>query len=524
PPIKNENSPLEELPQQLLACVATLGVLCRASPSLLAPHVQSLLPYLKGENGLTAAEESEICRQVSDMVYEALPLMKNPDLTQMTELADDLVQLAYRFGSAVVHASLRCLARLVRLVTHDAKPLLSLLQSFYSSLHRHRTDVQHRQPPAELTAKVRHNLLRGLVVSGCICRFYAFGGDEGGGGGHQDLESGVPWGAGLADQVTEQGARLEVFEMLRVYFTKAKGPHLRSKALQGLGQLLIGAPRLMLLADQHGVVGDALAKGAGDEVLVQALRCFKDILEAEEDRVETGLARVDMEATGVTVAQRVQGDQDGESSVVGGVLQMHLAAVLSRLFHSRNRVVRAAAISLLGVMLRQGLVNPVDVVPQLLALGGDSAGFVRAEAFRLLTVEDSKNGEFIRTRLLDGLFMAYTFQQHVLCDWRPLLPSTDPAAGGTGGGCSIVGPAYTLCVRPQRPSRYSCLRLLMSLFSEAKAWELASFVSSSKEKLGVSSGGGGDVGSGGRGRVGGEDPFVGATPPSAKRARNSLNR
>lgn len=41
---------------------------------------------------------------------------------------------------------------------------------------------------------------------------------------------------------------------------------------QGLGQLLIGAPRLMLLADQHGVVGAALAKGAGDEVLVQALR------------------------------------------------------------------------------------------------------------------------------------------------------------------------------------------------------------------------------------------------------------
>lgn len=53
-------------------------------------------------------------------------------------------------------------------------------------------------------------------------------------------------------------------------------------------------------------------------------------------------------------------------------------------------------------------VNPVDVVPQLLALGGDSGQFVRSEAFRLLTVEDSKNSEFVRTRLLDGLFMAYT--------------------------------------------------------------------------------------------------------------------
>lgn len=50
-----------------------------------------------------------------------------------------------------------------------------------------------------------------------------------------------------------------------------------------------------------------------------------------------------------------------------------------------------------------------------------------------------------------------SFQQYVLCDWRPLLPVTDPAAGGVGG-CSIVGPAYTLCVRPQRQNRYSCLR------------------------------------------------------------------
>ena len=35
--------------------------------------------------------------------------------------------------------------RLVRLVTHDAEPLLGLLQSFYSTLHRHRNDVQQRQ-------------------------------------------------------------------------------------------------------------------------------------------------------------------------------------------------------------------------------------------------------------------------------------------------------------------------------------------------------------------------------------------
>ena len=68
-------SPLSELPKQLLACVDTLGVLCRASPSLLAPHVETLLPYLKGENGLTDADESAVCRQVgavSDFVFRGL--------------------------------------------------------------------------------------------------------------------------------------------------------------------------------------------------------------------------------------------------------------------------------------------------------------------------------------------------------------------------------------------------------------------------------------------------------------------
>lgn len=74
------------------------------------------------------------------------------------------------------------------------------------------------------------------------------------------------------------------------------------------------------------------------------------------------------------------------------------------------------------------------------------------------------------------------------------------------------------------------VRLLLSLFSEGKAWELASFLSSSKDKVGVVGGaarraGGGETPSagGGGGGVGG-GVSVGATPPSAKRARNSLSR
>ncbi|CAN0123669.1 unnamed protein product [Discosporangium mesarthrocarpum] len=197
--------------------------------------------------------------------------------------------------------------------------------------------------------------------------------------------------------------------MLCCYVTPNREQGIRSKALQGLTQLLIGAPRLMLLAERDGIVKEVLGTGAGEVVVVQALRGFKDILSAEEERVESGMARENMAASGkgVSIAQRVQGDQDAESSVVGGVLQMHVGGILSRLFH-RSGPVRGPAVGLLGIMLRQGLVNPLEMVPQLLALQSDHLVGVRAEALRLLTLEEGKGGDFIRTRFLDGLLMGYT--------------------------------------------------------------------------------------------------------------------
>lgn len=66
-------------------------------------------------------------------------------------------------------------------------------------------------------------------------------------------------------------------------------------------------------------------------------------------------------------------------------------------------------------------------------------------------------------------------------------------------------------------------RLLLSLFSEGKAWELASFLASSGDKVGVT----GSAARGDRGEApsaGGVGGVGGATPPSAKRAWNSLSR
>jgi hypothetical protein len=55
---------------------------------------------------------------------------------------------------------------------------------------------------------------------------------------------------------------------------------LQQSALQGLTSLLIGEPRLMLLAQKHGIVGSTLSLSNGrDPVAVQqALKCWSDVL------------------------------------------------------------------------------------------------------------------------------------------------------------------------------------------------------------------------------------------------------
>lgn len=73
---------------------------------------------------------------------------------------------------------------------------------------------------------------------------------------------------------------------------------------------------------------------------------------AEEERIESGAARESMSAAGISVAERVRGDQDSESSVVGGVMQLHMPAIRKLLYHSSVDV-RHAALALLSAMMRQ---------------------------------------------------------------------------------------------------------------------------------------------------------------------------
>jgi len=184
----------------------------------------------------------------------------------------------------------------------------------------------------------------------------------------------------LAEEVNEGNVYVMSYRLLSLYLTKDL--ETETKAVQALCSLFTGCMPLMLTAQRDHVVGRMLTIRGGvarGPVRLQALKSLREVLLAEETRVESGAARARMAEAGVTLKQRVKGDQDAEASIVGGVIQEHLDAIKHLLF-DRDVNLRTAALGLLSVLHRQGLVNPLQTFPALIALQADPSPGVRTQA------------------------------------------------------------------------------------------------------------------------------------------------
>lgn len=187
--------------------------------------------------------------------------------------------------------------------------------------------------------------------------------------------------------------------------------------------------------------------------------------QAEEKRVETGAAKAKMDSReDVTISSRISGDQDEDSSLVGGVLTKH-APRLFQMTSSDNDRIRLAAVSLLGALLRQGLINPMETVPYLLALQGD-VGFpeIRSSALKLLIREGEKRPAMLRQRVCAGVRQAYYFQRVVYPNDVRVTAVVKRKHGKEIEVESIFCSIFKECIRDSRKQKEALYKNLLGLF------------------------------------------------------------
>ncbi|XP_031553168.1 nipped-B-like protein [Actinia tenebrosa] len=146
-------------------------------------------------------------------------------------------------------------------------------------------------------------------------------------------------------------------------------------------------------------------------------------------------------------------------------MQVYLKDILQMFFHRQSQL-RTAALTVVTLILRQGLVHPVQCVPYLIAAGTDVEQQTRLKSDQQLTDIDNKYSGFIQMKALAGTKMSFDLQKLIH------EGENEPIRGfRKDTSTSLLSHMYSV-VRTSRQPRRSLLQALLRMFDDHKKSKL----------------------------------------------------
>ncbi|CAI5704944.1 unnamed protein product [Peronospora effusa] len=416
--------------QQFVTCMTALSAFCEAKPKLLVRHLETIRVYLK--------EEDAKVQSLSVSMINSILSVKRVPQTIAERLEEDLKVLVLRSPPSVVGPSVKCLATLSTTRYKARVLLLRLLERFYISMR----DNESKASLSNFSEK-DYILQRALFAAGKIV-------------GATDIDRCQE----LAKEtnVLSVGTITEKLYELYSQFVRMPGKDIcAAKAVQGMGFLFPIRPRLFLRAQQDGLLHFLLTSNSLKAKL-QCLVSMKELLLFEELRLENGQAARTMNQS-KSKEQQVQGDQEADASLIGNVMQAELGNIL-RLSIYKVPQIRKQAIVCIGALLTQGLVNPLQCIPNLVALETDRVPDVRDAAFsQLMTLYERFWSQF-HTPLIKGIQASYAFQLSVYgnCTALGIVDNEKEFC--------LFGRLYTNCLKSTKSHESLFLKALVNQFTD----------------------------------------------------------
>eukprot|EP00250_Pteridium_aquilinum_P012903 c21018_g1_i1 orf=256-5733(+) len=382
--LKAEEGNSEEAETRALPYVLALHSFCMVDPTLCAPaadpsrYAVTLQSYLK-----TQVDNRDVAQLLQSIVFvidTVLPLLRRPPVNFVEELERDLRQLIVRYSFlTVVHACIKCLCSLGKVAAKGLTSFEFLVQKFFKLLDSWRK--------SHYGASEKPNVLRCLFCLGLLVRY----------------------GANMIDCMEDKETSLEQLLSLYKHFLLSEDFDVKARSLQALGFFFIARPEFMMEKDMGKVIGATLSSTADSRIKLQSLRNFYDYLIDVEEKMGLEEAENDMpnssrqETGAVPVAAGA-----GDSNICGGIIQLHWDNILEQCLDINDQV-RQAAVKVVEIVLRQGLVHPMTCVPHLIALEVDQQDLNAKLAHKLLIQMNEKYPSFFESRLGDGLQLSFKF-------------------------------------------------------------------------------------------------------------------
>ena len=411
-----------------------------------------------------------------------LPHAKHFFVARCHDIETDLTMIALRLNNANVESAVLCMVKLSVHITHHVNTILALSQKCYGNIYQI-VSLYEKSPHSGLNQNMVANMQRCLIVLGFICEHSnqlhglwqgienLTNGNSSEGQRRQlnmlsrfsveqvadhfnscktNMRSSLFTAiGGLVYGPLLSGMCYAVAVYILLNLSADQHAVLHTRAVQVLCSIFVGNPSLLIHCDSRKLLHELFDPENihySDSVHERLLISLKRMLDTEESRLETRTAQRDMlsdVSTGVgsgakKIGNKVLGIEQLEeyeaseesNTNAGFVLQQHLDTVLHYFSQSKEVKLRLAALQLVGTLLRQGLVCPLDVLPALVACQGDHAcgvGMVNQDfeytpdtgkvmelrqlSLRLLQIEDSRHPGFMESRLVEGIEMTMNYQR-----------------------------------------------------------------------------------------------------------------
>uniref|UniRef100_UPI0037E95CD1 nipped-B-like protein A isoform X3 n=1 Tax=Semicossyphus pulcher TaxID=241346 RepID=UPI0037E95CD1 len=428
---------------RLVACITTLYLFSKIRAQLMVKHAMTMQPYLTTKCN-TANDFMVICN-VAKILELVVPLMEHPSETFLATIEEDLMKLIIKYGMTVVQHCVSCLGAVVNKVTHNYKFVWACFNRFYGALNK--LKIQHHEDPNSTTLVANKPfLLRSLFTVGALARHFDF-----------DLEEFKG-----TNKVGNVVIKEKVLELL-LYFTKHEDEEVKTKAIIGLGFLVIMHPSQMFVPEVKSLYNGILADSASSiNLKIQILKNLQTYLQEEDTRMQ----EADREWKKLSKQEDLKEMGDISSGMSSSIMQLYLKQVLEAFFHTQSSV-RHFALNVIALTLNQGLIHPVQCVPYLIAMGTDPEASMRNKADQQLVEIDKKYTGFIHMKAVAGMKMSYNLQQAIESSRKTIIRGFRQDETHS----ALCSHLFTM-IRGNRQHRRAFLISLLNLFDDSSKSEV----------------------------------------------------
>ncbi|KAH9491444.1 hypothetical protein Btru_032197 [Bulinus truncatus] len=422
---------------RLVGCLSTLHLFSKIKPDLMVEHANTLQPYL--DIKCNTQGDVMVLHYVARILELVIPLMDHPSESFLAQVEEDLVKLILKHGMMVVQSCISCLGAVVNEVSHNYELVRDCFKKFYGVLARLMYDHKANKDCPTLKTR-RPTLLRALFTVGLLCK-------------HFDFDSKDMGDAKVCNRET-------VFDVF-IYFVGHEDEDVQVKALTAIGFFACRHYAFMLAP----VLKELYIRLLTDDKASVKLRCqVLRNLQVYLTEEETQMSKSDADWKKHSKTEDLKEMGDVQSGMASTVMQVYLKELMEAFFHENSQV-RLTALNVVTLVLKQGLVHPVQCIPYLISMGTDTEQSIRVKADQQLQEIEKKYPGFTHMKALQGLKASYRLQK-VFHSTNPLEPVRGRRFNDENQPQALNAFLYSL-LRANRSHRRGLLTSVINLFDDS---------------------------------------------------------